>query len=130
MQGNAPDAGKAPRLDVYERVTSRIVADLESGTRPWLKPWSVAQADRPALLPLRANGTPYRGINILLLWGAALDVAALRAGAGHLLPRQRLDDLQAGGRAGRPGAQGRAQRAGRLRRPLHEDRDRRRGRGR
>ena len=73
MQGNTPNAGKAPRVDVYERVTSRIVADLESGTRPWLKPWSAPKGERLPLRPLRANGTPYRGINILLLWGAALD---------------------------------------------------------
>ena len=62
----------APRSDVYERVTSRIVAELEQGTRPWLKPWT-ANDDRLPLLPLRANGTPYRDINILLLWGAAFD---------------------------------------------------------
>ena len=61
-----------PRIDVYERVAGRIVAELEQGTRPWLKPWT-ATDDRLPLLPLRANGTPYRGINILLLWGAAFD---------------------------------------------------------
>jgi len=59
--------------DVYARVTDRIIADLEQGTRPWLKPWSSAHvADRVAL-PLRHNGTPYRGVNVLLLWGAAAD---------------------------------------------------------
>lgn len=58
------------RSDVYARVTSRIVADLEQGVRPWMKPWSTGggQVGRP----LRANGTPYRGVNVLLLWDAAL----------------------------------------------------------
>jgi hypothetical protein len=28
-----------PRTDVYARVTDRIIADLEAGVRPWLKPW-------------------------------------------------------------------------------------------
>lgn len=61
---------QAPRADVYARVTDRIVSDLEHGVRPWLKPWNAAHAsDRLPLLPLRHNGTPYRGINILLLWG-------------------------------------------------------------
>lgn len=62
-----------PRSDVYERVTARIVAELEQGTQPWLKPWSSPQGEQLPLLPLRVNGTPYRGVNILLLWGAACD---------------------------------------------------------
>lgn len=58
------------RSDVYSRVTARIVADLEQGVRPWCKRWA-AQASNPLRLPLRHNGTPYRGINILLLWAEA-----------------------------------------------------------
>jgi len=63
-----------PRIDLYTRVTDRIIAALESGVRPWMKPWSVPAAERGSdLLPLRHNGTPYRGINILLLWGDAIE---------------------------------------------------------
>lgn len=62
------------RADVYSRVTDRIVSELEKGVRPWLKPWSAAGVEnRLPLLPLRHNGTPYRGINILLLWGEAIE---------------------------------------------------------
>lgn len=62
------------RVDVYSRVTSRIIADLEQGVRPWLKPWSVENAaDCLPALPLRHNGQAYRGVNILLLWGEAMD---------------------------------------------------------
>lgn len=61
------------RSDVYTRVTDRIIEDLNKGVRPWLKPWSAPVDDRMPLLPLRGNGTPYRGINVLLLWGAAQD---------------------------------------------------------
>ena len=32
---------RAPREDVYTRVTAKIVAALEQGVRPWIKPWSV-----------------------------------------------------------------------------------------
>jgi antirestriction protein ArdC len=60
------------REDVYSRVTARIVADLEQGTRPWLKPWSVQHTAGRITRPLRANGTPYRGMNVLLLWGEAV----------------------------------------------------------
>lgn len=60
------------RADVYERVTSTIVSSLEQGVRPWLKPWSGDNAAGKITLPLRCNGMPYRGINILLLWGEAM----------------------------------------------------------
>ena len=62
----------SPREDVYSRVTARIVADLEQGARPWLKPWSVTHTAGRITRPLRANGQPYRGMNVLLLWGEAV----------------------------------------------------------
>lgn len=62
----------SPREDVYSRVTARIVADLEQGARPWLKPWSVTHTAGRITRPLRANGQPYRGMNVLLLWSEAV----------------------------------------------------------
>lgn len=59
--------------DVYARVTDRIVAELEQGVRPWLKPWSASNTDGRILHPLRHNGSPYKGINVLLLWGEAIE---------------------------------------------------------
>jgi antirestriction protein ArdC len=63
----------ASRADLYSRVTERVIADLEKGVRPWLKPWSTGNASSRPGLPRRHNGVPYRGINILVLWGEALD---------------------------------------------------------
>ena len=60
------------RKDVYTRVTDRIVADLEKGIRSWMKPWSAEHAAGKISRPLRHNGTPYRGMNVLLLWGEAV----------------------------------------------------------
>lgn len=57
--------------DLYTRITSRIVAELEQGVRPWLKPWG-ATSGSPVTRPLRHNGEPYRGINVLTLWGEAM----------------------------------------------------------
>jgi antirestriction protein ArdC len=54
--------------DVYSRVTSRILADLEKGVRPWVRPWNAEHAAGRITRPLRANGTPYKGVNVLLLW--------------------------------------------------------------
>ena len=59
------------KQDLYTRITNRIVAELEKGCRPWLKPWNAEHAAGRITRPLRHNGTPYRGINILNLWMAA-----------------------------------------------------------
>ncbi len=51
--------------DLYATVTNQIVAALESGSsRPWACPWEKTGAG----FPLRHNGTPYRGCNVLWLW--------------------------------------------------------------
>ena len=67
------------RIDIYSRITNRIIADLEQGTRPWHRPWSVAHAEGRIVLPLRHSGIPYRGINVVMLWSAAV-------AAGHTCP--------------------------------------------
>ena len=61
-----------PRVDIYARITDRIVADLEQGVRPWVQPWSTRNTAGRITRPLRHNGTPYQGINIILLWSEAL----------------------------------------------------------
>ena len=61
------------RTDIYDRITNQIVADLEKGVRPWHKPWNAEHAAGRITRPLRANGIPYQGINVLMLWSAALD---------------------------------------------------------
>ena len=54
--------------DVYDRITNRIVASLEAGVRPWLKPWNAEHAAGKITRPLRHNGQPYSGINVFMLW--------------------------------------------------------------
>ena len=66
------DEGSQPKKDVYARVTERIIADLEQGVRPWMKPWHAEHAAGRITRPLRHNGMPYRGVNTLLLWGEAV----------------------------------------------------------
>lgn len=65
-------ASGTDRKDVYTRVTERIISDLEQGVRPWMKPWNAEHAAGRINRPLRHNGTPYRSINVLLLWGEAV----------------------------------------------------------
>ena len=61
-----------PRKDVYSRVTDKIIADLEKGVRTWMKPWNAEHAAGRITKPLRYNGQPYNGINVLMLWSAAV----------------------------------------------------------
>lgn len=60
------------KQDIYQLITDRIVADLEMGVRPWHKPWSGDHAAGRISMPLRANGVPYRGINVIMLWSEAM----------------------------------------------------------
>ncbi|MEZ5887529.1 MAG: zincin-like metallopeptidase domain-containing protein [Paracoccaceae bacterium] len=67
------------KQDIYQKVTDKIIADLEQGELTWLKPWSAGNMDGRIVKPLRHNGMAYSGINILMLWGAAME-------AGYLSP--------------------------------------------
>lgn len=60
------------KQDVYTRITDKIVADLEQGVRTWLKPWSAGNTGGRIMRPLRHNGVPYSGINILMLWAESV----------------------------------------------------------
>jgi antirestriction protein ArdC len=61
------------KADVYQRITDQIVSELEKGVRPWLKPWNAEHAEGRITRPLRGNGIPYKGINVLMLWSAAME---------------------------------------------------------
>lgn len=62
-----PRSGAA-RQDVYQEVTDRMIAALESGTVPWSKPWVTGGAPRSM-----STGKRYRGVNTWLLAIAAQD---------------------------------------------------------
>jgi antirestriction protein ArdC len=61
------------RQDIYTRITGKIVASLEAGVRPWIRPWSGENAAGRITRPLRHNGMPYSGINILMLWASSVE---------------------------------------------------------
>lgn len=58
--------------NVYDRITAKIVAALEAGTRPWAPSWNAGAMNAPLPRPLRWNGERYNGINVLVLWDAAM----------------------------------------------------------
>jgi antirestriction protein ArdC len=61
------------KADIYQRITDQIVSELEKGVRPWLKPWNAEHAAGRITRPLRGNGIPYKGINVLMLWSASME---------------------------------------------------------
>lgn len=61
------------KQDVYSRVTNKIIVDLEKGTLPWVQPWKAGHVAGSVSKPLRAVGIPYRGVNVLMLWAAAME---------------------------------------------------------
>src|SRR5262245_37940455 len=57
------------KRDLYRDVTSRILAELETGAAPWIKPWSATPGrNHPHN---GSSGRPYSGCNVVLLWMAA-----------------------------------------------------------
>lgn len=64
--------GGRPSASLYQEITDRIIADLERGTVPWVKPWGRAKAGL-GLPRNAATGRFYSGINILILWGAVIE---------------------------------------------------------
>lgn len=59
---------KDQRADIYSRITDKIIEELANGVRPWMKPWNAANTNGRITRPLRCNGQPYSGMNVLLLW--------------------------------------------------------------
>ncbi len=54
------------KRDLYAEVSARIVAELEEGTAPWVKPWSATASQN---VPQNAvTNRPYSGCNVILLW--------------------------------------------------------------
>ena len=65
------------KRDLYAEVSTRIVAELEHGAAPWIKPWSAtAGMNTPCNA---ATDRPYSGSNVVLLWMAQT--------AGYRTPR-------------------------------------------
>ena len=65
--GRASGAGT-----LYRDITAKIIAELEAGRVPWVQPWT-ASATAPTMPVNAATGRRYSGINVLMLWAAAVE---------------------------------------------------------
>lgn len=53
------------KTDIYQTITDSVIKALESGTAPWVKPWSATQGS--AMPHNGITGRNYNGINVLVL---------------------------------------------------------------
>lgn len=64
---------EAQRVDIYTRITDRIVEDLSIGVRPWVQPWRVRGHGRPDYPPFVSQRPSLSsGMNVLLLWSEGI----------------------------------------------------------
>ena len=60
--------------NLYDDITKKIIAELEAGCVPWVRPWGTAAAKAPLAMPENAaTRRRYSGINVLILWGSAIE---------------------------------------------------------
>jgi antirestriction protein ArdC len=72
-RGEGSEDKAQPRANLYDEVTRKIVSELEAGRFPWVQPWDSHGAGGPGLPMNALTARRYSGINILLLWGAAIE---------------------------------------------------------
>lgn len=63
--------------DPMQEFANRIVAELESGVKPWVRPWDPAKAGGPQAPFNPTTGRRYHGINTLIL---GMDMRAFMSG--------------------------------------------------
>ena len=62
------------RGTLYEKITNKIIAELEAGRLPWVQPWASSAVRAPLGMPKNAaTGRAYSGINVLILWDEVIE---------------------------------------------------------
>ena len=59
-------------MRMYESITDAIIAEMERGAVPWVRPWKTNRYSKTNVMPANAvTGRSYSGINIPILWASA-----------------------------------------------------------
>jgi len=77
--------------DPMQEFTDRIVAALESGVKPWIRPWDSDQAIGPQAPFNPVTGKRYHGINVLIL---GMDLRAFQSGDPRWMTYQQAQGKQ------------------------------------
>src|ERR1700688_3882558 len=66
-----------PHRDPMQEFADRIVAELEKGVKPWVRPWDPEKAGGPQAPFNPVTGKRYHGVNVLIL---GMDLRAFQSG--------------------------------------------------
>lgn len=59
---------------IHKKTTDLIIKQLSENKRPWTQPWeNKTHLGGSNVNPLRFEGTPYQGINIIILWMSSIE---------------------------------------------------------
>ena len=73
----SPGHNGQPHRDPMQEFADRIVAELERGVKPWVRPWNPEKAGGPQAPFNPVTGKRYHGINVLIL---GMDMRAFASG--------------------------------------------------
>src|SRR3546814_11988282 len=93
----------APRTNLYDDVTRRIISELEAGRFPWVQPGGRPDGEggtaAPGLPRKARTGRSYSGLTVHIFWGAVMEQES--DWHGHASLRSAL--IAGGGGGGRSG---------------------------
>jgi antirestriction protein ArdC len=78
-----------PRRDPMQEFADRIVAELEQGVKPWVRPWDPDKAGGPQAPLNPVTGNRYHGINVLIL---GMDMRAFQSGDPRWMTYQQAQE--------------------------------------
>jgi antirestriction protein ArdC len=79
----------APYRDPMQEFANRIVAELEKGVKPWVRPWDPEKAGGPQAPFNPVTGKRYHGINVLIL---GMDMRAFQSGDPRWMTYQQAQE--------------------------------------
>jgi antirestriction protein ArdC len=85
--GHRPESG--PARDPMHEFANRIVAELERGVKPWVRPWVPEKAGGPQAPFNPVTGRRYHGINVLIL---GMDMRAFETGDPRWMTYQQAQE--------------------------------------
>src|ERR1700685_741312 len=68
---------RIPHTNPMQDLADRIVAELEKGVKPWVRPWDPAKAGGPQAPFNPTTAKRYHGVNVLIL---GMDLRAFQSG--------------------------------------------------
>ena len=75
--------------DAMQEFANRVIAELEKGVKPWVRPWDPEKAGGPQAPFNPATGKRYHGINVLIL---GMDLRAFQSGDPRWMTYQQAQE--------------------------------------